>query len=99
VVGLNRYRSETEERVELLRGDPAIEEQQAERLAKLRSERDNNEVQRWLGDLRKAAETTGDGHENVLPAMKEALRAKATVGEVCDSLREVWGVYQPPDAL
>ena len=99
VVGLNRYRSETEERVELLRGDPAIEQQQADRLAKLRSERDNGEVERWLGELRKAAETTGDGHDNVLLPMKEALRAKATVGEVCDSLREVWGVYQPPDAL
>jgi methylmalonyl-CoA mutase N-terminal domain/subunit len=43
--------------------------------------------------LRKAAE----GRDNVLYPMREALRARATVGEVCDALREIWGTYRPPD--
>jgi len=75
--------------------DPAIEARQAERLAKLRADRDQAEVDRHLAALRTAAE----GSDNVLYPMKEALRARATVGEVCNALREVWGVYVPPDAF
>jgi methylmalonyl-CoA mutase N-terminal domain/subunit len=95
VVGLNRYQSAEEEPYEPLRVDPAIEAQQCDRLARLRAERDNDEVERQLAALRKAAE----GTDNVLYPMKEALRARATVGEVCNALREVWGVYTPPDAF
>jgi methylmalonyl-CoA mutase N-terminal domain/subunit len=95
VVGLNRYQSAEEEPYEPLRVDPAIEAQQCERLAGLRADRDNDEVERQLTALRKAAE----GADNVLYPMKEALRARATVGEVCNALREMWGVYTPPDAF
>ncbi len=95
VVGLNKYASAEEEPYEPLRVDPAIEAQQAERLATLRAERDNEAVERHLAALRKAAE----GSENCLYPMKEALRARATVGEVCNALRDVWGVYVPPDAF
>jgi methylmalonyl-CoA mutase, N-terminal domain len=95
VVGVNRYHLDEEEPYEPLRVDPAIEEQQAERLAKLRADRDGGEVERRLGELIDAARGTG----NVLYPMKEALRARATVGEVCDALRSVWGTYTPPDAF
>ncbi|HEX5772552.1 MAG TPA: methylmalonyl-CoA mutase family protein [Nocardioidaceae bacterium] len=95
VVGLNKYASDEEEPYEPLRVDPAIEAQQAERLAKLRAERDNDAVEKHLAAVKKAAE----GSENVLFPMKEALRARATVGEVCNALRDVWGVYSPPDAF
>ncbi len=95
VVGVNRFKVDQEDPYEPLRVDPAIEAQQAERLARLRAERDNAEVDRHLTALRQAAE----GSDNVLPAMKEALRARATVGEVCNALRDVWGVYVPPDAF
>ncbi|HEU4512379.1 MAG TPA: methylmalonyl-CoA mutase family protein, partial [Nocardioidaceae bacterium] len=95
VVGLNKYASAEEEPYEPLRVDPAIEAQQAERLARLRAERDNVAVEKHLAELRKAAE----GSENVLYPMKEALRARATVGEVCNALRDVWGAYSPPDAF
>jgi methylmalonyl-CoA mutase N-terminal domain/subunit len=95
VVGVNRFRLDEEEPYEPLRVDPAIEAQQAARLAKLRAERDNDEVERHLAALKKAAE----GSDNVLFPMKEALRARATVGEVCNALRDVWGVYVPPDAF
>jgi methylmalonyl-CoA mutase N-terminal domain/subunit len=95
VVGVNRFASVKEDPFEGLRVDPAIEEQQAERLAKLRAERDQDEVDRQLAALAETAR----GEGNVLYPMKEALRAKATVGEVCNALREVWGVYVPPDAF
>jgi methylmalonyl-CoA mutase N-terminal domain/subunit len=91
VVGLNRFTLDEEDPYEPLRVDPAIEAAQAQRLSKLRAARDAGAVGRTLGALRKAAE----GTDNVLLPMKEALRARATVGEVCDALREVWGVYQP----
>ena len=95
VVGVNRFQLDEEEPYEPLRVDPAIEQQQAERLAKLRADRDGGEVDRRLGELIDAAR----GTDNVLYPMKEALRARATVGEVCDALRSVWGTYTPPDAF
>ncbi|MEU2460264.1 methylmalonyl-CoA mutase family protein [Streptomyces sp. NPDC012473] len=95
VVGVNRFRLDEEEPYEPLRVDPAIEAQQAARLAKLRAERDQGAVNSSLADLRRAAE----GTDNVLYPMKDALRARATVGEVCDALREVWGAYVPTDAF
>ena len=95
VVGVNRFRVDEEDPYEALRVDPAIEQQQAERLAKLRQERDQAAVDKHLAALTAAAQ----GDDNVLYPMKEALRAKATVGEVCNALRDVWGVYVPPDVF
>ncbi|MCI3150265.1 methylmalonyl-CoA mutase [Streptomyces sp. GB4-14] len=94
VVGVNRFQLDEEEPYEPLRVDPAIEAQQAERLAKLRAERDQQAVDTALAALKKAAE----GEDNVLYPMKDALRARATVGEVCNTLRDVWGTYVPADA-
>ncbi|GLW54120.1 acyl-CoA mutase large subunit family protein [Kitasatospora phosalacinea] len=93
VVGVNRFQLAEEEPYEPLRVDPAIEAQQAQRLARLRADRDSSAVDRALSQLRKAAE----GTDNVLYPMKEALAARATVGEVCDALRGVWGTYVPVD--
>jgi methylmalonyl-CoA mutase N-terminal domain/subunit len=95
VVGVNRFRVDDEEPYDALRVDPAIEEQQAARLARLRADRDQAAVDAHLGALRAAAGAA----DNVLYPMKEALRARATVGEVCDALRQEWGVYVPPDAF
>ncbi|MFD9610661.1 methylmalonyl-CoA mutase [Streptomyces sp. NPDC059083] len=95
VVGVNRYAMDVEEPYEPLRVDPAIEARQAERLARLRAGRDGAAVDAALAALRAAAE----GTDNVLYPMKEALRARATVGEVCDALRAVWGTYVPTDAF
>ncbi|MFI7541112.1 methylmalonyl-CoA mutase [Actinoplanes sp. NPDC049599] len=91
VVGVNRFGAAEEEKYEPLRVNPEIEADQAARLAELRSERDSGAVEAALTDLRKAAE----GTENVLLPMREALRLRATVGEVCTTLRGVWGVYHP----
>jgi methylmalonyl-CoA mutase N-terminal domain/subunit len=91
VVGVNRFRQDEEEAYEPLRVDPAIEAAQAARLATLRAERDTAAVDAALADLAKAAQ----GTDNVLPPMREALRRRATVGEVCHTLRGVWGTYRP----
>lgn len=96
VVGVNRFQLAEEEPYEPLRVDPEIETWQRERLARLRSERDARAVEAALTELRKAAEGAS---ANVLYPMKGALRARATVGEVCGALREVWGSYVPTEAF
>jgi methylmalonyl-CoA mutase, N-terminal domain len=93
VVGVNKFISEGEARYQPLRNDPAIEEEQAKRLAQLRAARDGAQWRRTIEDLKRAAA----GPENVLVPLRGALAAQATVGEVCDALRDVWGTYRPPD--
>jgi methylmalonyl-CoA mutase, N-terminal domain len=93
VVGVNRFGIDEEEPYQPLRVDPAIEHAQSERLATLRKDRDRAEFTRRIDDLKRAASESG----NLLYPIREALRSRATVGEVCDALRDVWGVYKPPD--
>ncbi len=93
VVGVNKFVTASEEPYQLYRLDPAIEEQQGRRLAQLRAARDAAEHRRRLDAVKKAAA----GGENVLVPIREALRSRATVGEVCDALRDIWGRYHPPD--
>jgi methylmalonyl-CoA mutase N-terminal domain/subunit len=89
IVGLNVHVEDEEAPVEILRIDPAIERDQAARLADLRSRRDGERVERLLAELQAAAR----GDANLLYPMREALRARATVGEVCGALRAVFGEY------
>jgi methylmalonyl-CoA mutase N-terminal domain/subunit len=93
VVGLNKFQAETEEKYDPLRVDPQIEVDQRARLADLRARRDQGAVDAALEALKKAAE----GTDNVLYPLKDALRALATVGEVSNALREVWGIYSPQE--
>ncbi len=93
IVGLNKYAVDDDERYEPMRADPTLEASARQRLAALRAQREADAVSAALDDLRKAAE----GTDNVLYPMKEALRARATVGEVCDTLRVVWGIYHPTE--
>jgi methylmalonyl-CoA mutase N-terminal domain/subunit len=95
VVGVNGFQLDAEEPYEPLRVDASIERQQAERLAKLRAWRSGERLESALGLMRTAAE----GDDNVLYPMKDALAAGATIGEVCDTLREVWGMYVPSASL
>ena len=94
IVGVNRFTHDGDEAYQPLRLDPAIEQEQAACLADLRADRDGAEFKRRIDDLRNAAGQPG----NLLYPLREALRARATVGEVCDALRDVWGMYKPPDA-
>lgn len=91
VVGVNRFADEDADELEPLAVDPALEEQQREELAARRDARDNDAVEERLA----AVEETAKGEENLLPPMKEALAAGATVGEVSDALRRVFGVHRP----
>jgi methylmalonyl-CoA mutase N-terminal domain/subunit len=93
VVGVNKFTGDDEEPYTPLRVDPTIEESQAEQLRQLRRSRDQAVVRKHVDALKTTAEGTG----NVLPPIKDALRADVTLGEVCDALREVWGIYRPPD--
>jgi len=72
--------------------DPEIVERVKEKLRNLRKERDSNYVKNALLRLKEAAQ----GDENLMPFMLEAVKSYATVGEICDLLREVFGEYQPP---
>jgi methylmalonyl-CoA mutase N-terminal domain/subunit len=89
IVGVNDYVVE-EKPIETLHIDDSVARQQADRLHKLRSERSNDEVARRLDSLRRAAA----GTENLMPHLFEAVKAYATLGEICDALRQPFGVYQ-----
>ncbi|HEX6933935.1 MAG TPA: methylmalonyl-CoA mutase family protein [Streptosporangiaceae bacterium] len=93
VVGVNKFTTDGDEPYEPLRFDPAIEANQAARLAALRESRDSGVVSRAISELKTTAEGTG----NVLYPLRDALRADATLGEVCDALRDVWGEYHPAE--
>jgi methylmalonyl-CoA mutase, N-terminal domain len=92
VVGVNRYVDEKEVEVpDLLRVDPESERAQVERLKTFKTDRDQELVERRLEELREVARGTG----NLLPAIKEALRDRASMGEVCGAMQDVFGAYTP----
>jgi methylmalonyl-CoA mutase N-terminal domain/subunit len=89
VVGVNRYEEHEAEPIELHTLDPEAERRQLERTAKIRAERNAEDAMRALDEVRRVARSD----ENLLPAMREALRVRCTVGEICDVLREEFGTY------
>jgi methylmalonyl-CoA mutase N-terminal domain/subunit len=90
VVGVNRYALEEEAPVELLRIDPALEAKQIERVRGVRDRRDSGQVETALARLQADAE----GDVNLMPAIMDAARVYTTMGEMCDTLRTVWGVWR-----
>ncbi|MFP4200239.1 MAG: methylmalonyl-CoA mutase [Clostridia bacterium] len=95
VVGVNRYRTEEKPRWDILRVDPAIEERQLEKLEELRCGRDSGRVDAALEELTTRAASDG----NLMPPILEAVRAEATLGEITDALRSVFGEYRAPIIL
>ena len=91
VVGVNRFVDTDDKPVDLLQVSTVDTDKQVERIHALRASRDGSAVTAALGGVKTAAEGTG----NLLPPMKEALRVRATLGEVSDVLREVFGEYRP----
>jgi methylmalonyl-CoA mutase N-terminal domain/subunit len=89
IVGVNEYAGE-EKPLEVLQIDENVAQRQQERLRRLRAERSGEEVRRRLDGLRHAAE----GTENLMPHLFEAVKAYATLGEICDALRTVFGAYE-----
>jgi methylmalonyl-CoA mutase, N-terminal domain len=90
IVGVNRYQSADEAEVELLRIDPALEEKQIARVRSVRERRDAAAAEAALVKLGEAAA----GDENLMPLIIECARAGVTMGEMCDALREQWGVWR-----
>ncbi len=90
VVGVNRYQIEAEPELEILKIDPALEERQIARVQALRARRDSAAVEAALARLQADA---AEGR-NLMPPILDAARAYVTMGEMCDALREVWGVWR-----
>lgn len=90
IVGVNDYVQADEKPIEILYIDDTTAETQLARLAELKRRRDNDRVERSLDALRAAAR----GRDNTMPPLLECVRAYATVGEMCDALRDVWGEYE-----
>jgi methylmalonyl-CoA mutase, N-terminal domain len=90
IVGVNRYQLEDEVPIEILRIDPALEQQQIERVQALRARRDSAAVEQALAELKRAAE----GDTNLMEPIMVASRAYVTMGEMCDALRDVWGIWR-----
>ena len=89
IVGVNRFVEPEAEPIELQRIDPDAERRQLERTARVRAERSAEEVAAVLGEVRRVARSEG----NLLAPMREALRARCTIGEICEALREEFGTY------
>src|SRR5271163_3751414 len=89
IVGVNDYVA-AEKPLDILQIDETVAHRQAERLSKLRADRSQSEVDRRLNALRKAAE----GKDNLMPFLFDAVKSYATVGEICDALRAVFGTYE-----
>jgi methylmalonyl-CoA mutase N-terminal domain/subunit len=91
VVGVNRYLLDDEEPIPILKIDPALEGKQIERLGAVRARRDSAAVETHLAALKGAAAQDG---VNLMPPIIDAARDYVTLGEMCDALREVWGVWR-----
>ncbi|MGH8057706.1 MAG: methylmalonyl-CoA mutase family protein, partial [Candidatus Entotheonellia bacterium] len=92
IVGVNEYVVAEDPPLDILVIDPAVEKRQIERVQELRRTRDHARWSQALEELRKAA----TGKENLMPPILAAVRAYATVGEICQALKDVFGEYQEP---
>ena len=90
IVGVNQFQSEEEPMKDLLKVNPEIEKRQVEKLSKVKEKRNEEEVQKNLNQLKEIA---GSEH-NVMPAILDCVRSYATLGEICDQLRAVFGEYK-----
>ena len=95
VVGVNKFTTQEDTPLDLLKVDPKVQEEQSAALAKIRAERDQAAVDAGLAKLKTAAQ----GDDNLLPHIVKAVKAYATLGEICDTLRGVFGEYQAPKTI
>ncbi|HZO81486.1 MAG TPA: methylmalonyl-CoA mutase family protein [Candidatus Binataceae bacterium] len=95
IVGVNQFTAEEEPPTDILRLNPQLEERQRERLARLRAERDAEAARAALGKVERAAR---DG-SNLMPPIIDAVRKRATLGEISDAMRRVFGEYRPVNVL
>jgi methylmalonyl-CoA mutase, N-terminal domain len=91
VVGVNRYQTEAEEEIQILRIDPDLERKQIERLTAFKARRNSAAVERRIAEL---AEASSRPDRNLMPVLVEAVRDGVTLGEICDVWRSVWGTWR-----
>lgn len=91
VVGVNKYQLEEKRNIDLLRVDSVVEQRQLDKLQKLKQVRDNNKVEQSLAEIRRVA----GSEQNLMPMLLGAVKQYTTLGEICDVLREIYGVYEP----
>lgn len=92
VVGLNQFETEEETPIKTLRVHPEVERRQVEQIQSLRRRRDNRKINNSINQMRKAAKRD----DNLIPIMVQAVRDYATLGEICDVLRQLYGDYKAP---
>ena len=95
VVGVNKFVTEEEPKIQLLEIDESIERKQIERLRRLRQNRDNEKVSQILDKVRQVAKSDA----NIMPVLIEAVKTYATVGEISEVLRDVFGEYREPNIV
>ncbi len=95
VVGVNKYRDSEKVNIETLKVNPEVEEKQKRRLEKLKKERDREEVKNALAEIRSVA----NSESNLTPVVLNAVKSYATLGEICDVLRDVFGEYRAVQKL
>ena len=95
IVGVNDFVTQNDLAPNLHKLDPEVGNEQRKRLAEHRTNRKNDEFLNSLAEITRVA----SGSENVMPALKSAIKAGATVGEICDALRKVWGIYRSTEAF
>jgi methylmalonyl-CoA mutase N-terminal domain/subunit len=95
IVGVNKFTTEEKTKSDLLKVDKEVEERQLEKISALRKKRDNAQVKKDLDELLKVAE----GTDNLMPIIITCVKHYATLGEICDVLRKVYGEYKPQTAL
>ena len=95
IVGVNKYTAKEEQPIKTLKIEPEIEKKQVERLQAFKGRRDNNSINKALDALK----TTASNGGSVIPAIIEALKLYATVGEICNAMKEVFGEYKEPGTI
>ena len=95
IVGVNAYQSQEEQKIPVFKGNPEMERRQIEQVRAVRARRDNAKVRQNLNELASRAKA----NENLLPVLIENVKAYATLGEICEALRGVYGVYQASQVI
>jgi methylmalonyl-CoA mutase N-terminal domain/subunit len=95
IVGVNKFMTKEEQPIETLKIEPEIEKKQVEKLQAFKKNRDNNRLNSTLKDLKKVAESGN----SVMPTIIEAVKLYATVGEICNAMKEVFGEYKEPGTI
>ena len=95
IVGVNKFMTKEEQPIETLKIEPEIEKKQVKKLQAFKKNRDNNRLNNALEDLKKVAESG----KSVMPTIIEAVKLYATVGEICNTLKEVFGEYKEPSII